>query len=369
MIALGATLPIGTQGYRVGLEGTLASGKFHSSESGSDTDLGTLRTATLQLGLEGPLHKGVPLARRRRRHHLLAGGRRGHLPRRRHDAIPGGRGNRLPAARAAQVGPHDHAGLRLPPFHDRRARRARLLPDAGREPGLAFRRPLPEHPMTARFRWVSRRARPRRRGVRRHRHADPDRLLRVAPDRAGGERVRQRQSLLPLAEGAVAGPDLGGGRREPAGERPRRHRCLATRLPVRRVRRDDRRRLGDGRRDRPRGLGARASSSHGRVCTAPWRWSAPAPPTWTSATITASSSFRCGSSSIRAPSPTRPTCRPAWRSPPLTSWATRSASGSIRPRPPISCLPTPWWTRRAIATWGRRNMVYHVPPNVEAVGP
>jgi hypothetical protein len=57
MIALGATLPIGPLGYRVGLEGTVASGKFHSSESGSDTDLGTLRTATLRLGLEGPLFR------------------------------------------------------------------------------------------------------------------------------------------------------------------------------------------------------------------------------------------------------------------------------------------------------------------------
>ena len=58
MLALGASLPIGTQGYRVGLDGTLVSGKFHSRESGSNTDLGTLRTATLQLGLEGPMHKG-----------------------------------------------------------------------------------------------------------------------------------------------------------------------------------------------------------------------------------------------------------------------------------------------------------------------
>jgi hypothetical protein len=57
MIALGASLPIGPLGYRVGLEGTLASGKFHSSESGSDTDLGTLRTATLLLGVEGPLFR------------------------------------------------------------------------------------------------------------------------------------------------------------------------------------------------------------------------------------------------------------------------------------------------------------------------
>jgi hypothetical protein len=67
MIALGASLPIGTRGYRVGLDGTLASGKFHSSESGSDTDLGTLRTATLQLGLEGPLYRGF-------RWHVGAGG-------------------------------------------------------------------------------------------------------------------------------------------------------------------------------------------------------------------------------------------------------------------------------------------------------
>jgi len=58
MIALGASLPIGTQGYRVSLEGTLASGKFHSRESGVDTDLGTLRTATLMLALEGPLLPG-----------------------------------------------------------------------------------------------------------------------------------------------------------------------------------------------------------------------------------------------------------------------------------------------------------------------
>lgn len=67
MIALGASLPIGGQGYRVGLEGTLASGKFHSSESGSDTELGTLRTGTLQLGLDGPLRGAF-------RWHVSAGG-------------------------------------------------------------------------------------------------------------------------------------------------------------------------------------------------------------------------------------------------------------------------------------------------------
>jgi hypothetical protein len=67
MLALGATLPLGTRGYRVGLEGTLASGKFHSSESGSETSLGTLRTATLQLGLDGPIYQAF-------RWHVSAGG-------------------------------------------------------------------------------------------------------------------------------------------------------------------------------------------------------------------------------------------------------------------------------------------------------
>lgn len=57
MIALGAALPIGEGGYRVGLEGTLASGKFHSSENGVNTDLGTIRTATLMLQLDGPLYR------------------------------------------------------------------------------------------------------------------------------------------------------------------------------------------------------------------------------------------------------------------------------------------------------------------------
>jgi hypothetical protein len=55
MLAVGASLPIGPKGYRAGLEGTLASGKFHSSEAGSETDLGTLRTGSLMLNLEGPL--------------------------------------------------------------------------------------------------------------------------------------------------------------------------------------------------------------------------------------------------------------------------------------------------------------------------
>jgi hypothetical protein len=59
MIALGGSLPIGPSGYRFGLEGTLASGKFHSSESGIDAGLGTLRTGTLLLDLEGPIVRAL----------------------------------------------------------------------------------------------------------------------------------------------------------------------------------------------------------------------------------------------------------------------------------------------------------------------
>ena len=98
----------GPRGYRVGLEGTLASGKFHSSESGSDTDLGTLRTATLHARPRGP-----GLARRSAGASGLGGitywpaDDEGIFRRRRHHAIPGRRRRRLPAARAAQVGPHD----------------------------------------------------------------------------------------------------------------------------------------------------------------------------------------------------------------------------------------------------------------------
>jgi hypothetical protein len=57
MLALGAAMPFGTRGYGVGIEATLASGKFHSRENGSNTDLGTLRTATAMLQLDGPLYQ------------------------------------------------------------------------------------------------------------------------------------------------------------------------------------------------------------------------------------------------------------------------------------------------------------------------
>lgn len=55
MLGLGGSLPIGPKGYRAGVEGTFATGKYHSSENGDRTDLGTLRTGTLLLGVQGPI--------------------------------------------------------------------------------------------------------------------------------------------------------------------------------------------------------------------------------------------------------------------------------------------------------------------------
>src|SRR6266705_2306842 len=47
MLAMGGSLPIGPKGYRAGVEGTFASGKYHSTQGAVRTDLGTLRTGTL----------------------------------------------------------------------------------------------------------------------------------------------------------------------------------------------------------------------------------------------------------------------------------------------------------------------------------
>lgn len=54
MLALGASVPIAPR-YRVGLEASFSSGGFHSEEGGDETDLGTLRTGSLLLNLEGPI--------------------------------------------------------------------------------------------------------------------------------------------------------------------------------------------------------------------------------------------------------------------------------------------------------------------------
>jgi hypothetical protein len=56
MVAVGGSLPFGT-GYRAGVEATVASSKFHSTENGADTDLGTLRTGSLTAFLEGPVYE------------------------------------------------------------------------------------------------------------------------------------------------------------------------------------------------------------------------------------------------------------------------------------------------------------------------
>ncbi len=54
IVAVGGSLPVGP-GYRAGLEATFSSGGYHSEQNEVQTDLGTLRTGSLLLGLEGPL--------------------------------------------------------------------------------------------------------------------------------------------------------------------------------------------------------------------------------------------------------------------------------------------------------------------------
>jgi hypothetical protein len=54
MVALGASMPI-SPGYRAGLEATFASGGYSAEQDGAETDLGTLRTASVLLGLDGPV--------------------------------------------------------------------------------------------------------------------------------------------------------------------------------------------------------------------------------------------------------------------------------------------------------------------------
>ena len=55
MVALGASVPFGKRGFRAGLEATLTTGSFHSRESNVNTDLGTLRTGSLLVSVEGPI--------------------------------------------------------------------------------------------------------------------------------------------------------------------------------------------------------------------------------------------------------------------------------------------------------------------------
>jgi hypothetical protein len=53
-LVLGAALPFGPT-YRAGLEASLTTSGYHVREQDVDSDLGTIRTASLMLGLDGPV--------------------------------------------------------------------------------------------------------------------------------------------------------------------------------------------------------------------------------------------------------------------------------------------------------------------------
>ena len=53
-LVLGASLPF-TPTYRAGLETTLTTSGYHVREQDTDSDLGTLRTIALVLGIDGPI--------------------------------------------------------------------------------------------------------------------------------------------------------------------------------------------------------------------------------------------------------------------------------------------------------------------------
>jgi hypothetical protein len=57
-LGLGASLPI-TPVYRAGLEVTLTTSGYHSTDGVTETDLGTLRTGSVLLALEGPVWRRV----------------------------------------------------------------------------------------------------------------------------------------------------------------------------------------------------------------------------------------------------------------------------------------------------------------------
>jgi hypothetical protein len=59
MVALGGSLPLGSRGYRAGVEATVTTGSFHSRESNANTGLGTLRTGSVLVSVEGPISTGV----------------------------------------------------------------------------------------------------------------------------------------------------------------------------------------------------------------------------------------------------------------------------------------------------------------------
>jgi hypothetical protein len=58
MLALGGSLPIAPR-YRANLEAIVSSGGYHSDDGGVEADLGTIRTGSLLLGLEGPIARAL----------------------------------------------------------------------------------------------------------------------------------------------------------------------------------------------------------------------------------------------------------------------------------------------------------------------
>jgi hypothetical protein len=58
MVSIGASMPI-SPGYRAGIEATVASGGLEAEQGGSETDLGTVRTGSLLLGLDGPIWRSL----------------------------------------------------------------------------------------------------------------------------------------------------------------------------------------------------------------------------------------------------------------------------------------------------------------------
>jgi hypothetical protein len=58
MVVLGASLPL-SPSSRIGLETIVASGGFDAEQDGGETDLGTVRTASLLLGLDGPIRAAL----------------------------------------------------------------------------------------------------------------------------------------------------------------------------------------------------------------------------------------------------------------------------------------------------------------------
>jgi hypothetical protein len=57
-LALGASLPIAPT-YRAALEATLTTSGYHSKQGDTKTDLGTLRTGSVVLGLDGPVWSSI----------------------------------------------------------------------------------------------------------------------------------------------------------------------------------------------------------------------------------------------------------------------------------------------------------------------